>query len=282
VSATTPAEAALPTIPLGPHRVSRLIIGSNPFNGFCYSIPSLSAHMKEWFTPAKIAETLGAARANGINTWQWSYYPSSQAGLKLFRDQGGQIQFMVLSGGVMKENLGLIPDVAKSGPIAIVHHGGVTDERFRAGQMDKVRDYLKAIRDSGVLVGLSTHLPTVIEYVEEHDWDVDFFMTCFYQFGRTKDEMRKLLGELPVGITFLEGDPARMCRVIRQTRKTCLAFKILAAGRLAETPEARLEAFKFAFQSIKPQDAVIVGMYPRFKDEIRENADTVRQICTSG
>ena len=154
VSATTPAEAALPTIPLGPHRVSRLIIGSNPFNGFCYSIPSLSAHMKEWFTPAKIAETLGAARANGINTWQWSYYPSSQAGLKLFRDQGGQIQFMVLSGGVMKENLGLIPDVAKSGPIAIVHHGGVTDERFRAGQMDKVRDYLKAIRDSGVLVGL--------------------------------------------------------------------------------------------------------------------------------
>jgi hypothetical protein len=238
--------------------------------------------MKEWFTPAKIAETLGAARANGINTWQWSYYPSSQAGLKLFRDQGGQIQFMVLSGGVMKENLGLIPDVAKSGPIAIVHHGGVTDERFRAGQMDKVRDYLKAIRDSGVLVGLSTHLPTVIEYVEEHDWDVDFFMTCFYQFGRTKDEMRKLLGELPVGITFLEGDPARMCRVIRQTRKTCLAFKILAAGRLAETPEARLEAFKFAFQSIKPQDAVIVGMYPRFKDEIRENADTVRQICTSG
>jgi len=236
--------------------------------------------MKEWFTPERIAETLGGACANGINTWQFSYYPSSLKGLELFRSQGGQIQFMVLSGGVMKDNPALIPEVAKSGPIAIVHHGGVTDERFRSGQMDRVRDYLKAIRDSGVMVGLSTHLPAVVEYVEERNWDVDFFMTCFYQFGRTEEELRKMVGELPVGIPFLEGDPARMCRVIRQTRKTCLAFKILAAGRLADSTEGHAKAFRFAFQNIKPQDGVIVGMYPRFKDEIRENAEMVRQICS--
>jgi hypothetical protein len=35
-------------------------------------------------------------------------------------------------------------------------------------------------------------------------------------------------------------------------------------------------AFKTAFASIKPQDCVIVGAYPRFKNEIAENAQRAR------
>lgn len=55
---------------------------------------------------------------------------------------------------------------------------------------------------------------------------------------------------------------------MKQTSKPCFAFKILAAGRV-RCPE---EAFRLAFQSIKPTDGVIVGMFPRFKDEVKENA----------
>jgi len=92
--------------------------------------------------------------------------------------------------------------------------------------------------------------------------------------------LRKMLGELPLGYVFLEKDPERMCRVIQQTRKTCLAFKVLAAGRLADNPRKLEKAFRFAYSNIKPQDAVIVGMYPRFKDEIRENTEIVRRILS--
>jgi len=252
---------SLPTVLLGPHRVTRLVLGSNPFNGFCYAIPSLSAHMKEWCTPTRVAEVVRQARQNGINTWQFSYYPSSLEALKIHQAESEQpIQWFVLTGGAMRDNPGLIPSVAGLRPMAIVHHGGATDEAFKAGKMDRVRDYLKAIRDSGVLVGLSTHLPAVIEHVEERNWDVDFYMTCFYQFSRSPEEIRKMLGELPLGYVFLEGDPARMCRVIKQTRKTCLAYKILAAGRLADSAQGLEKAFHFAFENIKPQDAVIVGM----------------------
>ena len=178
----------------------------------------------------------------------------------------------------MKTNLALIPKAAKLKPIGIAHHGGVTDQRFRAGEMEKVRDYLKRVRDSGVMAGLSTHNPAVIEFAEDKDWDVDFYMTCFYKFTRSKDEIRKMLGELPLGKVFLEGDPERMCRLIRQTKKTCLAFKILAAGRLAESPQQLEQAFRFALDNIKSQDALIVGMYPRFRDEVRENTELVRRI----
>ena len=270
----------LPTIQLGNHRITRLILGSNPFNGFSYAIPSLDQHMREWCTPERIATILGRCLECGINTWQFSYYERSMEALKLHRAAGGLIQWLLLTGGAMKENPGLIAQVATLKPLAIVHHGGVTDQRFRGGQMERVRDYLKAIRDSGVLVGLSTHMPAVIEYIEERGWDVDFYMTCFYQFGRTNAELRKMLGELPLGNVFLEGDPARMCRVIRQTQKPCLAFKILAVGRMAGTREQLEGEFRFAFTNIKPQDGVITGMYPRFKDELSENAEIVRRICT--
>jgi hypothetical protein len=275
-----PAQnATLPTIRLGQHTVTRLLLGSNPFNGFSYGIPSLDQHMKEWSTPEHIAGVVRSAEQNGINTWQFSYYDSSLAGLKLYQSAGGKIQWILLTGGAMRENPGLIPDVAKMKPIAIVHHGGVTDERFRAGQMDRVRDYLKAIRDSGVLVGLSTHLPGVIDFVEGKNWDVDFYMACFFQIGRPEAETRKITGALPLGQVFLESDPPQMCKAIRQSRKPCLAFKILAAGRHGSTREQLEAAFRFAFANIKPQDGVIVGMYPRFKDEVRENTEIVRRIC---
>jgi hypothetical protein len=269
---------SLPTVPLGTHRITRLILGSNPFNGFCYALPSLAAHMKEWCTPAKVAQIVRQSLQNGINTWQFSYYPSSFEALNLHQAEAGeQVNWILLAGGAMRDKPEMIPSVAKLKPLAIVHHGGATDQLYQAGKMEKVRDYLKAIRDTGVLVGLSTHLPAVVEFSEERNWDVDFYMTSFYQFTRPEEETRKMLGELPVGYVFLEGDPGRMCRVIRQTSKTCLAFKILAAGRLADSPERFEQACRFAFENIKPQDAVIVGMYPRFKDEVRENAAAVRK-----
>jgi len=66
--------------------------------------------------------------------------------------------------------------------------------------------------------------------------------------------------------------------VMRQTPKPCFAFKILAAGRI---PDRGIEqAFRTAFESIKPIDGIYVGMFPRFRDEVRENAAIVHRILT--
>jgi hypothetical protein len=68
---------------------------------------------------------------------------------------------------------------------------------------------------------------------------------------------------------------------MRQTRKPCFAFKVLAAGRL-ERPEELDQAFRQAFSSIKPTDCIFVGMFPRVKDEVRDNAERLHRILTSG
>jgi len=71
-----------------------------------------------------------------------------------------------------------------------------------------------------------------------------------------------------ISLKLAQDDPPRMYKVFRQTRKPCVAFKILAAGRVGN-PEA---AFKSAFSSMKPIDLVCVGMFPRTRDEVKENA----------
>lgn len=267
-------------VPFGKHKITRLLLGSNTFNGYSYSLPSLDHHMREWFNTENVCQVLRSAEQNGINTYQFGYTPKLVSDLQRYHAEGGRLQWILLGSGPMTEDLSVVREMAKLGPLGIAHHGGVTDRRFHAGEMNKVRDYLKAVRDTGVMVGLSMHNPDVLIFVEEQNWDVDFYMTCFYNFSRTQEEARAMLGDLPLGRVFLQSDPARMCRVIRQTRKTCLGFKILAAGRLAESPRMLEQAFRFAFDNIKPQDAVIVGMYPRFKDEVKENTETAARVLT--
>ena len=66
---------------------------------------------------------------------------------------------------------------------------------------------------------------------------------------------------------------------VRSTDKPCLAFKILAAGRLCDQQELVEAAFQQAFGSMKPNDAVIVGMYPEYEDQVAINAGYVRRFA---
>ena len=125
------------------------------------------------------------------------------------------------------------------GLIGVAHHGEVTDRLFKQGNLDVVRDRLKRIRDAGLLVGVSTHMPAVVNAVESKGWDVDYYQTCVYERNRTEEELQKLLGHVPLPReVFLKDDPPRMFQAIRQTKKTCLAFKILAAGRRLDVKQA--------------------------------------------
>ena len=130
------------------------------------------------------------------------------------------------------------------------------------------------------MVGVSTHIPDVVDHIVSQGWDVDFFMCCVYERHRTHQELKALLGDVPLPPkeVYLEGDPPRMYKVMRQTDKPCLAFKILAAGRLCDKQEWVEQAFESAFQQIKANDAVIVGMYPEYEDQPAINAAYVQRF----
>jgi len=279
VAANGETAQFLPTVQFGKARVTRLIIGSNPFYGYSHFNMVLDRHMRDWMSQERKMEVLHRCEQGGINTWQLHYNTQPVEDFQRYRAEGGKMNLILLGDFALMQDLTLIPKVAREmSPLGIGHHGNRTDERFRSGETVKVRDFLKAVRDSGVMVGLSTHNPAVIDAAESQGWDVDYYMTCFYRVSRTAEEARKEFGEAPLGETFFEKDPERMCKMIRQTRKPCLAFKVLGAGRSIGSTQAVESALRFALTNIKPTDAIIVGMFPRWKDEVKENIELVRRI----
>jgi hypothetical protein len=272
---------ALPRVNFGKTPITRLIIGSNPFYGYSHFNAILDSHMRDYYTQDRKMDVLRRCESAGINTWQLHYNDQPAEDFRQYRAAGGKMNLILLADFALMQNPALMPKIVKEmNPLGIGHHGNRTDERFRSGEQGKVRDFLKAVRDSGVMVGVSTHNPHVIEEIESQDWDIDYYMTCLYRVSRTPEEARAELGggEVPLGETFLQRDPERMCKVIRQTKRTCLAFKVLGAGRNINSRGALESAYRFALSHIKPTDAIIVGMFPRYKDEISENVSTVARI----
>jgi hypothetical protein len=277
-SATYGASAVVETLPmpqirLGEHSVSRLICGDNPFKANSHLSVFLNQHMRRYYTPGQIVKTLRRCEQVGINCWQASF--AGELDLhRRYLAEGGKMQLIVIEAGT-----DIIAKAKDAGAIGVAHQGEATDHLFKSGQLDKVHEFLKQVRQAGMLVGVSTHMPAVVDAIESKGWDVDYYMTCVYERNRSAEELKKLLDHVPIPVSevYLTEDPPRMFQAIRHTKRPCLAFKILAAGRCSWHREWVERAFRQTFQSIKPTDAVIVGIYNEFSDEPAENAELVRR-----
>jgi len=274
------SENLLPTIKLGPHSITRLIIGGNPIYGYSHFNKMLSQHQTAWHTPERVVQLLQHTEKAGINTWQNSYAERTLDDLDRFRAAGGKLHWLCLGKPDWDERADRIDDAAKRKPIGIAPHGALGEKLHRQNKLTVLTDLLKRIRDQGVLVGLSAHNPALIELAEEKGWDVDYYMCCLYYLTRPRAEYQKILGDdLPLGEIYLPTDPPRMFKVIRSTKKPCLVYKVLAAGRRIGNAKEIRQCFETALANIKPSDALIVGMYQEFNDQVSENAAIVREIC---
>jgi hypothetical protein len=258
--------------------ISRLIVGCNPFYGYSHFNNILSTVMREYYTPDRVCEVLNRCMEFGINAYNYVGLGRAPQDWARFQAQtpaiGGRMHLIV-------QGMGDPAEIQRSlnKPLAVYHHGEQTDQAFLSGNSAKIREWCKKARDLGIVTGIGTHRPEVIMQVEEEGWDVDFYAGCVYKRSRTPEEWKQTLnGEVAEmqNEIYLRSDPPRMYRVMRQTPKPCFAFKIMAAGRI--TDRAADQAFQTAFDSIKPGDGVFVGMFPRVKDEVRENAERVSRI----
>jgi hypothetical protein len=272
-------SAAMPRIPFGPHCLSRLILGANPINGGSHLSRFVNQQMQRYFTPERVVGLLEQCASLGINTWQSG--PGNLALYRTFVEAGGQMHYLSLAQEDERDP-GMLERIVGAGAIGVAHHGETTDVFWRRGEIDRVREYCRKVRDTGAMVGVSTHIPAVVEHIAAADWDVDFFMCCVYERHRSRDELRARLGDvpLPAGEVYLEGDPPRMYAAMRATDKPCLAFKILAAGRLCDRQEWVAQAFESAFRQMKATDAAIVGMYPEYEDQVDINTGYVRRFSS--
>ena len=253
----------LPTISITSHRVTRLIIGGNPYSGISHRSAAASKAMIDYYTTHQIMADLRQAEANGINTVLARADRHIMRVLNEYRNAGGTIQWIAQTPkdteyADLNEYLQMI---ARYKPIAIYHHGGTTDKLYIEGRLDSLHESLKHIRDIGCAVGLGTHDPLILKHCYTEGYDVDFYVCALYNHTRHRE--RYLPDDRETAFTAIQAIPTPI-----------IAIKVLAAGR----NEPR-EAFQLALENIKSIDAMAVGMYTQFQpDQIHQNAITVAEL----
>ena len=273
----TTAAVLLPTVDFCGTRLSRLIIGGNPFRGYSHISPELSEEMKAYHTVERVVRTLLRAEECGINCMQSRGDDVVFAMVDAYRKAGGSMHWIAQTASENPDPFENIRDMAARGAIGIYWHGSMTDRMWREGKIDQARDYLKAMRDEGVMVGIACHMPEVLRYIEDEGWDVDFYMVCFYNIAKI-DRSSMLAGGRMVEEPFDDCDRDIATRFARETEKPCIAYKILGASRKCGSEEEVRGAFQYAFDHIKDNDVVNVGMYQKHADQVGMNARIVRGI----
>ena len=268
----------LPTIDLCGARVTRLICGGNPLSGFSHFSAEMDWDMVEYYTMPNIQALLDECWASGLNTFQTRGDRHMMRAYLEHRLAGGKMQWIAQTASEFRSIAGNIREAARYEPIAIYHHGTHTDSRWHTGKIDEVADIVKLIKDTGLPAGIGTHIPEVIEYAEENGWETDFYMGCFYNLARQYKSAPAEDRDAYARDKFPGADPVRMTETLRAVSKPCLGFKIMAANRNCSTPADTRAAFEFAFANLTATDAVVVGMFQKYKNQVAENAAMVREI----
>ncbi|MCL1858445.1 MAG: hypothetical protein FWF92_04355 [Oscillospiraceae bacterium] len=277
--------SVIPCVDFYGNKITRLILGDNPFNGHSY-IPDIhnDDEMLDYYTAEKCVKALFEAEENGINTYMALASPFILRIIRQYRNEGGKMNVMFQSYPPIDFEVNINQMMAYD-PIAIYHQGGTLDYMFETNQTDEIYKRLELIRSSGAAAGIGTHVPETVLQAEHEKWDIDFYMLCLYNARKTqRGQQSGFITGKSKQLIFYPGDRFEMFEAIKKVQKPCIAFKIFAGGQMfQDKPESEISgiaenAIKETFDNIKPNDMICVGVFQKEKNQIKENADIVKKI----
>lgn len=255
------AESGLPTFQLGKHKISRLIVGGNPFSFIAHAEPLVYSGklFKQYFTHEKVSEILSQCTRNGINTFLGRIDENVLGFLKLYETtHGSRIPWIAQTSAKpqqgatksdVEKNIGVAAD---NGAIGCYIQGQSADYFVAQGNLKELAGHVALIRRLGMLVGIGAHENETIEQVEKAGLAPDFYMKTFNRLG------------------YYDTNPHRTGEIMAGTKTPWIAFKILAAGRIE--PE---DGFRFALQA--GAHLLCVGM---FDFQVEDNVRLARKLMT--
>jgi len=244
---------------LGDHQVSRLICAGNPFGGYAHGgdLAYLDRLFREYFTDDKIAETLQLCARNGINTALIETEDNILRSLDLYeRRMGHRIQWICQVPpdrkklGLMKHMKQQIQIAADNKAICAFIQGAATESIFAQNRTEELRELIGLMKEKGMVAGICSHHPDIIEKAEELGLGAEFYMMTLNRVGYCCD------------------DPEAAKRTMGDISKPFINFKVLGAGR--DDPES---GFRNAFEA--GATFIAVGM---FDFQVKENAELVTKI----
>ena len=269
------------------HKVSKLILGDNPFNGHSYIANFINGkEMVEYSTEDRILDAMHQMEELGVNTMLPLADPYIIRILRHYRANGGKMNFIFQLYQPMNTEVSM-RHMLEVDPIGIYISGTYTDVRFETDRINEITDMIDVFREAtDVKLGLGTHHPTLIQYSEEHNWNIDFYMACMYnlRYGRRGEESGFITGKSKAGIhPIIPSDRALMLDTLKSVKKPIIAFKIFAGGQmLVEKSEEERRAlikdtYDTIFTSLKPNDFAVAGVFQKYHDQLTENVSVFNE-----
>jgi len=250
---------SLPTIGIGPLRVSRLILGSNPFSGFSHQSPAADDAMRHYYTAARIKAEMARAERLGITTYIGRADHHIMRVLMEHWDEGGSLRWLAQTCPELGPTMRGVENALAGGAAACYVHGGRMDWLLANDQTDEAVEAVAAIRQAHLPAGIAGHNPAVFDWAEAH-LDCDFYMCSYYN----PSDRSKIPQHDPTRTEwFTEEARRKMVQRIATLSRPVIHYKILAAGR--NDPR---EAFQFAARHLRPQDAICIGVYSADKPDM--------------
>lgn len=272
------------------HKVSKLIIGDNPFNGHSYITSYIPGpEMRNYYTEEKILEEMHKMEELGINTMLPLADPYIIRVLQHYRNNGGKMNFIFQTYGPMMRTVehadATIYQMMSVDPIGIYLSGTYNDVRYETGRCDEIVAMLNKLKESGVPVGFGTHHPELIEKCEQEGWGADFYMACMYNLRRQREgeESGFITGKSKANVVIVPDDRAVMLETLKKIEKPIIAFKIFAGGQmLVEHPEEKRrelikDTYNTIFTTLKPNDFAVAGIYGKNHDQLTENVSVLNE-----
>ena len=261
------------------NRLSKLIIGDNPFNGHSYITDHISdAEMLEYHTEDRILEAMHYAESLGINTMLPLADPYIIRILKHYRANGGKMNFIFQLYAPMNIDVSMRQMMSVE-PLGAYISGSFVDVRYETGRENEIHEMLKKLRYMGIKIGLGTHHPEVVKKSEDEDWETDFYLACMYNLRRQREgeESGFLTGKSKSGVKIYPSDRAIALEVLKEVRKPIIAFKIFGGGQMLvdKTKKERCDAIKDAYSTVfgalKKDDLAAIGIFQKYHDQLLED-----------
>jgi hypothetical protein len=233
-------------------RVSRLLLGSNPFSGFSHQGIARDEHMVHHYTAGRIKEALFEAERLGITGLVARTDFHVMRLLLEYRDEGGRLSWFAQTCPEVGDSEACVRRAARGGAVACHIHGGVMDHLVANGRGGEATSAIALARTLGMKAGIAGHTTAAFEWAEQN-LDVDYYMCCYYNPTPRTADPEHVHGAVE---EYRDEDRRAMTNLIQGLSRPVIHYKILAAGR--NDPE---EAFAYCGSKMRPQDLACIGVF---------------------
>ena len=190
----------LPTVDFCGLKVTRLIIGANPFGGYSHQSKERDQEMRAFHTLDRILETWEKAAAAGINTMITNNESLNvMEAVRRYMSDQGPLQWIAQVNMRHKPSWKeAIDEVVELGCKALYFHGGLVDRAFAEKEADELSAWSAYARSLGIPVRVAAHAPQAA--VGEQSRHRRFSRRLFLQLRPACEGHRFRLADVPLAV----------------------------------------------------------------------------------